>query len=631
MADSQAPGKQAQTAPAPVPVPVPVEPPAPPHWLTWAGRRPLPLLALLGLLLWLPGILSLPPIDRDESRFAQSSRQMVQTGNWVDIRFGHVPRYKKPVGIYWLQAAATAIAGGGRDDQIWTYRLPSLLGAIAASWLTLWCALAVTGAEAAFLAGLLMLGTTLLTGEATLATTDAVLLACALGVQGVLLRLYRAARDLDRPQPSSRLVMWGWAAMGFGILIKGPVVIGLAAATAFWLALWDGFKRRATPAGENPLTETDLSKTEAAPVDTPKADLRKWRPSVYFDRSQIGWLRSTNPLWGMLLVLLLISPWLIAITIQSQGAFLEQSLGNDFAAKIAGGQESHGAWPGYYLLLSAASFWPTILFVLPAIVQAIAGRAAPGIRFLLAWAASWWLIVELLPTKLPHYVLEAYPALAILAAIFVLEAKPIRFLAPARWIAIVQFGIGAALFVAVIILAPLHFGSAWPLKTAWPVLAAAGLGAVLAMTALVLAILKKFPAAALLSFLALLVFVPGLTVGAAPRLDDLWVTQRLKHTVALIREPGDPAPALAGYEEPSMLFAFGADTILSDGAGAAEAVAHHGGLALVEDSERGPFLARLAELQADAAEKGEVSGFNYSRGRKVHVTVYRVARIRDVN
>ncbi|HZQ39643.1 MAG TPA: glycosyltransferase family 39 protein [Rhizomicrobium sp.] len=631
MADSQAPGKQAQTAPAPVPVPAPVEPPAPPRWLTWAGRRPLPLLALLGLLLWLPGILSLPPIDRDESRFAQSSRQMVETGNWVDIRFGHVPRYKKPVGIYWLQAAATAIAGGGRDDQIWTYRLPSLLGAIAASWLTLWCALAVTGAEAAFLAGLLMLGTTLLTGEATLATTDAVLLACALGVQGVLLRLYRAARDPDRPRPSSRLVMWGWAAMGFGILVKGPVVIGLAAATAFWLALWDGFKRRATAADENPLTETDLSKTDAAPVDTPKADLRKWRPSVYFDRSQIGWLRSTNPLWGMLLVLLLISPWLIAITIQSQGAFLEQSLGNDFAAKIAGGQESHGAWPGYYLLLSAASFWPTILFVLPAIVQAIAGRAAPGIRFLLAWAASWWLIVELLPTKLPHYVLEAYPALAILAAIFVLEAKPIRFLTPARWIAIVQFGVGAALFVAVIILAPLHFGSAWSLKTAWPVLIAACLGAVLAMTALVLAILKKFPAAALLSFLALLVFVPGLTVGAAPRLDDLWVTQRLKHTVALIREPGDPAPALAGYEEPSMLFAFGADTILSDGAGAAEAVAHHGGLALVEDSERGPFLARLAELQADAAEKGEVSGFNYSRGRKVHVTVYRVARIRDVN
>src|SRR5581483_10779001 len=210
MADSQAAEKQAQTAPTPAPA----EPASPPRWLAWAARRPLPLLALLGLLLWLPGILSLPLLDRDESRFAQSSRQMVESGNWVDIRLGHVPRYKKPVGIYWLQAAATSVAG--RDDQIWTYRLPSLFGAIAASWLTVWVALAVAGAEAAFLAGLLMLGSVLLTAEASIATTDAVLLACSLGMQGVLIRIYRAARDPDVPSNSHqvwrRLLLLGWVA-----------------------------------------------------------------------------------------------------------------------------------------------------------------------------------------------------------------------------------------------------------------------------------------------------------------------------------------------------------------------------------------------------------------------------------
>src|SRR5205809_3772699 len=97
-------------------------------WLAWAGRRPLPLLALLGLLLWLPGILSLPPLDRDESRFAQASRQMVESGDPVDIRLGHVPRYKKPAGIYWLQSVSTVIAGKivhqGDTHHIWTYRLP---------------------------------------------------------------------------------------------------------------------------------------------------------------------------------------------------------------------------------------------------------------------------------------------------------------------------------------------------------------------------------------------------------------------------------------------------------------------------------------------------------------------------
>src|SRR6201986_3701220 len=112
-----------------------VEAPAPPSWaeraLSWIAARPWATLSLLCLLLWTPGVLSLPALDRDESRFAQSSRQMLESGDFVDIRFGHVPRYKKPVGIYWLQAATTAAAGaitGAGDSQIWTYRLGSLLG-----------------------------------------------------------------------------------------------------------------------------------------------------------------------------------------------------------------------------------------------------------------------------------------------------------------------------------------------------------------------------------------------------------------------------------------------------------------------------------------------------------------------
>lgn len=615
MTDSQVAEIPAQTAAPAAPGPADLGP----RWLAWAARRPLPLLALLGLLLWLPGIIMLPPLDRDESRFAQSSRQMVESGNWVDIRFGHVPRYKKPVGIYWLQAGATSIAGpfsGHRDDRIWSYRLPSLLAAIAASWLTVWVAAAVTGAEAAFLAGLFMLGSVLLTAEASIATTDAVLLACVLGVQGVLLRLYRASRDSNAPQPSSRLVMWGWAAFAFSILVKGPVGLAVAAATILVLALSD---RTAN------FLAASKQKTEGAATGAKRFGRmgRDWLLGL----QEAAWLRGTRPLPGIALALLLTMPWLIAITIQSQGAFFEQSLANDFAAKLAGGQESHGAWPGYYLLLSAATFWPAILFVLPAIAAGFQRRSEPAIRFLLVWAASWWLAVEIMPTKLPHYVLEAYPPLAILAAMFALDPKPVRFLTPARWIAIAQFVIGAALFTAAIVLLPQRFGSG----IYWPLLIAAAVGATLAIAALVLAIRNKLPLAALFSMASLFVFVPSLTVGVAPRLDQLWVTERLKPLVTLASQPGDPAPALAGYAEPSTVFAFGADVVLADGPGAAEAVAHRGGLALVEDAERGLFLARLAELQADATPKGEVSGFNYSRGRTVHVTIYRVARLKDVN
>jgi len=594
MADSEPPVIAQETPPAAPPLP---------GWLTRLARRPFAVLALAGLLLWLPGILSLPALDRDESRFAQSSRQMVQSGDVVDIRFGHVPRYKKPVGVYWLQAASTRVAGlfpgnQGRDDRIWTYRLPSLAAAIAASWLTAWCALALAGAEAGLLAGLLILGTVLLTAEATMATTDAVLLACVLGMQGVLLRLYRAAREPEIASPPNRLVMWGWASLGFGILIKGPVILGVAAATLIGLVAWDWWEARRNRKPDAPAAE---------PAWAWLTVLKSWR--------------------GLLLVLLLILPWLIAITVQSRGAFLEESLGNDFAAKIAGGQESHGRWPGTYLLLSAASLWPSILFVPPALAWAFARRSEPGIRFLLAWALSWWLLLELVPTKLPNYVLPAFPPLAILAALYVLNPQPARWLAPARWIGVVQFVVGAGLFGAALILASRTYGGG----TTWPVWAAAGVGASLALAALVTAILRKVIAAALLGFVSLLVFTPALTAYVGPRLDQLWISERLKQTVEALSRPNDSALAIAGYQEPSLVFALGKDVVLADGRGAAEASARTGSLALVEDEYRGDFLARLAELQADAKEVGEVSGMNYSRGRKVHVIVYRVAQLRELN
>ena len=91
MADSETPEIAQETAPAAAP--------AAPAWLAGLAKRPFAVLALLGLLLWLPGVLSLPALDRDESRFAQSSRQMLDSGNFVDIRFGDVA-VPDPVGIH---------------------------------------------------------------------------------------------------------------------------------------------------------------------------------------------------------------------------------------------------------------------------------------------------------------------------------------------------------------------------------------------------------------------------------------------------------------------------------------------------------------------------------------------------
>src|SRR5213592_2108555 len=109
--------------------------------------RAVVVLLAVALLGFLPGFSSIPPIDRDEARFAQATKQMVETGDYIDIRFQDEVRYKKPVGIYWLQASIVkaASATGFRNalTTIWLYRVPSLVGAVGAVLVTYWAALAL--------------------------------------------------------------------------------------------------------------------------------------------------------------------------------------------------------------------------------------------------------------------------------------------------------------------------------------------------------------------------------------------------------------------------------------------------------------------------------------------------------
>ena len=121
-----------------------------------------------------------PPVDRDEAYFAQATKQMIETGDYVDIRYQDDVRYRKPVGIYWLQAAvvntASALGLPNAATTIWLYRVPSLLGAIGAVLATYWCALAFVSRRGAVLAALMMTASTILGVEARSAKTDAVLL-----------------------------------------------------------------------------------------------------------------------------------------------------------------------------------------------------------------------------------------------------------------------------------------------------------------------------------------------------------------------------------------------------------------------------------------------------------------------
>ena len=173
-------------------------------------RAVLATLFLLCFIAWVPGFFTLPPLDRDESRFAQATKQMIETGNYVDIRYSIGPRYKKPVGIYWLQATSTQLFGN---------RPTTKSGPIACRrcWADLRRCFSPSGARAPCFAtsGLLaaaLIGLTVsLTAEAKIAKTDAVQLATTPGAQALLMRAYLPRATHPRAaQPWVALA--GWAA-----------------------------------------------------------------------------------------------------------------------------------------------------------------------------------------------------------------------------------------------------------------------------------------------------------------------------------------------------------------------------------------------------------------------------------
>jgi len=541
-------------------------------------RRPLAALLLICLLAWLPGFFTLPPLDRDESRFAQASKQMLETGDFININLGDGPRYEKPAGIYWLQSASTAVFGHGTRNQIWTYRLPSLMGALAAVAATFFLVRLFAGVEAAFAAGLLLGMSVLLMSEAKIAKTDAVLLACIVVAQAVIMRVYLSVRTPESiTPPTLGLVMLGWAAFGFGILIKGPVIALVCGASVIAVSLFD----------------------------------RDWR-----------WLSKLHALPGFALTLLMVVPWVIGIGIASEGQFFQQSLGKDFAAKLIGEQETHGGPIGYYALLMHLTFWPGSFALLPGIVLGIARRREPAIRYLLLWAAAAWLMFELAPTKLPHYILPAYPALAALCGLWLTSgpATPSRAQRIAAAVSLTLFviaGIALAVFVA---WAPDQYGSGGTI--ALYLAAAAAIGIVLAV--LVPALKGRKLAAAGLATLSAVILYYAAGFLAVPHANELWLSQRLSDSVARHAMPGDPPVVTAGYAEPSIRFLLGTKTALETGAGAALIAATSGGLALVDSEDNDNFLALVTAGGGRAEALDEISGLNYSRGRETRITLYRV-------
>jgi 4-amino-4-deoxy-L-arabinose transferase-like glycosyltransferase len=399
-----------------------------------------------------------------------------------------------------------------------------------------------------------------------------VLLFAAVAAMGAMARIYLGERRQAPGLAGWTLPAIFWTALAAGILIKGPLLVLFVGLTIVALAV--------------------------------------------FDRS-VRWLAGLRPVLGVLWLCILVLPWFFAIVSRSGGNFFAQSVGQDLMSKVVSAQEAHGAPPGYYFALFWVTFWPGATLAAMAVPGIWASRREKGAKFLLCWIVPAWIVLELVITKLPHYVLPLYPAVAILIA----GVVDSRVLARQRWLtrgAGWFFFLPAILGITTIVLLVI-FGRQLGLP-AWPFAAAAmifGLWAwwLYQADGAEHSLLRAMVASILLATAIYGVIVPS--VGTAFP----------SAALASIVRDADCKPAqvvTAGYQEPSLVFLVGTETGMVDGTDAAEFLRPGGcRFALIEARHERAFLRRADAIGLRYAPPQRFEGYNYSVGRAVSIAVYR--------
>lgn len=537
--------------------------------------RAVILLAIVGLMFFLPGFFTIPPIDRDEARFAQATKQMVESNDFVDIRYQDEVRYKKPVGIYWLQSAvveaASAVGVPRAQLRIWLYRVPSLIGAIGAVLLTYWTALSFVTRRGAVLAALMLCSCILLGVEARLAKTDAMLLLAVIAAMGAMGRIYVDWQRGDDMEPSWGLPTIFWTACAGAVLLKGPLILMFVGLTLASLA--------------------------------------------FLDRS-LAWVWRLRPIAGIVWLLVLVLPWFVAIVLKSGDSFFTQSLGGDMLNKLAQGQESHGAPPGLYFAIFWATFWPGAALAAMAAPAVWRARREPGAQYLLAWLVPSWIAFEIVITKLPHYVLPLYPAIAIL----IVGALERRVLSRAAWLRRGPswwFVLPLIVCVGAIVSAIYLFRQ--PEFLAWPFAAGALIFGLFAWWMFDEGRAER----SLLNAVVASWFVSVVVFGVVfPSMTQMFPSVEIARAIRQVECVG-PRIAAAGYHEPSLVFMTATSTLLIDGPRAADFLSQGTcRFAVVESRQERAFAQRAEAIGLRYWSATRIEGYNYSQGRKISIGIF---------
>lgn len=385
-----------------------------------SSRRDQALLAVVAVVLFFVRLGQAHLWDVDEAIFSQAAKEMYERGDYVTPYFnGHVFP-DKPAMTYWLMIAGYELFGTtefaarffsavfGLGSVLLTYRLGRLMFSPAVG---LW-------------SGLILATSLNFNVIARAATPDSLLtffstLAVLVFVRGTAKAVARSgpANERNAPwagqtrfEPSWASYALMYAVMGLGMLTKGPVAVVLPTAIIglFLLVMRAPAVRWTSEPGWRARL-TNVWRWTAAVAS----------PSLF---ARTVW--SMRPLTAMAAVLAVAGPWYVWVTIETGGEWTRGFFGVHNFGRFMNAMENHRGPIFYYLVAICIGFFPwsvlfgpNLWFLKRQLSEGTASRA--GYVLVCSWLAVWIGFFSLAGTKLPSYVVPAYPALALLMGTFV--------------------------------------------------------------------------------------------------------------------------------------------------------------------------------------------------------------------
>ena len=348
--------------------------------------------------------------DQDEGFFASTAASMYAQANWIVPSFNGEMFGHKPPWMYWMMMVGYSLFGIGELGA----RFFSAVFGMATALLAFRMGTRMFNPRVGLLAGIALPTCLMFSVVSRAATPDVFLVFFSTLALYLFSRESFLTRDTTDPvcnqQTSVLPQRWStWAGMylvmGFAALVKGPIGF------LFPMAVIGLFLLIMTPGASG--GDQNSWKAKAATL---------WRRFGPVNFCLTVW--RMRPLTAIAMITIVAGPWYVAVSLATEGAFMAEFFGVHHWQRFTTPMDNHSGPIFYYLLAILIGMFPWSMYGGPALFEWVRqirtrNQNFTGLVFLGCWVGVYVGLFSLASTKLPNYILPAYPALAIIVAVFI--------------------------------------------------------------------------------------------------------------------------------------------------------------------------------------------------------------------